>query len=162
MNYQTGQRSPDEWEEVETHYHGTISANEIDFIVTYESGHAEFTAKKIIDLTERTPTDTDPDKADEYALVYTLPGHTGGVRSLSFGPDNSLLATGGIELASGGASDGKGRGITAPNPIGQQKAIERAWKNAGLSPATASYVEGHGTSTRVHSVLDEIHNIRPN
>ena len=49
----------------------------------------------------------------------------------------------------GGSSDGKGKGITAPNPIGQKFAIERAWHNAGLSPATATYIEGHGTSTRV-------------
>ncbi len=49
----------------------------------------------------------------------------------------------------GGSSDGKGKGITAPNPIGQRLAIERAWENAGLSPATASLVEGHGTSTKV-------------
>ena len=38
----------------------------------------------------------------------------------------------------GGSSDGKGKGITAPNPIGQKLAIERAWENAGLSPATAT------------------------
>ena len=38
----------------------------------------------------------------------------------------------------GGSSDGKGKGITAPNPIGQKLAIERAWQNAGLSPATAT------------------------
>jgi acyl transferase domain-containing protein/acyl carrier protein len=49
----------------------------------------------------------------------------------------------------GGSSDGKGKGITAPNPVGQKFAIERAWQNAGLSPATATYIEGHGTSTRV-------------
>lgn len=35
----------------------------------------------------------------------------------------------------GGSSDGKGKGITAPNPIGQKLAVERAWQNAGLSPA---------------------------
>ena len=35
----------------------------------------------------------------------------------------------------GSASDGKGKGITAPNPIGQRFAVERAWQNAGLSPA---------------------------
>src|SRR5664279_4438537 len=35
----------------------------------------------------------------------------------------------------GGASDGKGKGITAPNPVGQKLAIERGWQNAGLSPA---------------------------
>jgi len=54
----------------------------------------------------------------------------------------------------GGSSDGKGKGITAPNPAGQKFAIERAWQNAGLSPATASYIEGHGTSTRVGDVVE--------
>ena len=54
----------------------------------------------------------------------------------------------------GGSSDGKGKGITAPNPIGQKLAVERAWKNADLSPATATYVEGHGTSTRVGDVVE--------
>ena len=54
----------------------------------------------------------------------------------------------------GGSSDGKGKGITAPNPIGQKLAIERAWQNAGLLPATATYIEGHGTSTRVGDVVE--------
>lgn len=54
----------------------------------------------------------------------------------------------------GGSSDGKGKGITAPNPIGQKFCIERAWQNAGLSPATATYIEGHGTSTRVGDVVE--------
>ena len=35
----------------------------------------------------------------------------------------------------GASSDGKGKGITAPNPVGQKFAIERAWKKAGMSPA---------------------------
>jgi acyl transferase domain-containing protein len=54
----------------------------------------------------------------------------------------------------GGSSDGKGKGITAPNPVGQKYAIERAWKNAGLSPATVSLMEGHGTSTKVGDVVE--------
>jgi acyl transferase domain-containing protein len=54
----------------------------------------------------------------------------------------------------GGSSDGKGKGITAPNPIGQKFCIERAWENAGLSPATATLFEGHGTSTRVGDVVE--------
>ncbi|MCG6928799.1 MAG: acyltransferase domain-containing protein, partial [Acidobacteria bacterium] len=54
----------------------------------------------------------------------------------------------------GGSSDGKGKGITAPNPIGQQLAIQRAWENAGLDPATAGLVEAHGTSTRVGDVVE--------
>ena len=54
----------------------------------------------------------------------------------------------------GGSSDGKGKGITAPNPIGQRLAIQRAWEIAGLSPGTATYIEGHGTSTRVGDVVE--------
>jgi len=54
----------------------------------------------------------------------------------------------------GGSSDGKGKGITAPNPVGQKFAIERAWLNAGLSPATATLMEGHGTSTRVGDAVE--------
>jgi acyl transferase domain-containing protein/NAD(P)-dependent dehydrogenase (short-subunit alcohol dehydrogenase family)/acyl carrier protein len=54
----------------------------------------------------------------------------------------------------GGSSDGKGKGITAPNPIGQKFAVERAWQNAGLSPDTVSLIEGHGTSTRVGDVVE--------
>ncbi len=54
----------------------------------------------------------------------------------------------------GGSSDGRGKGITAPNPIGQKLALERAWQNAGLSPATATLIEGHGTSTKVGDVVE--------
>ena len=54
----------------------------------------------------------------------------------------------------GGASDGKGKGITAPNPIGPKLAIKRGWQNAGLSPATATLMEGHGTSTRVGDLVE--------
>jgi acyl transferase domain-containing protein/NADP-dependent 3-hydroxy acid dehydrogenase YdfG len=54
----------------------------------------------------------------------------------------------------GGSSDGRGKGITAPNPIGQKFAIERAWENAGLSPATVTLIEGHGTSTAVGDVVE--------
>jgi acyl transferase domain-containing protein/NAD(P)-dependent dehydrogenase (short-subunit alcohol dehydrogenase family)/acyl carrier protein len=54
----------------------------------------------------------------------------------------------------GGSSDGRGKGITAPNPIGQKFAVERAWQNAGLSPATVGLIEGHGTSTRVGDVVE--------
>ncbi len=54
----------------------------------------------------------------------------------------------------GGSSDGKGKGITAPNPIGQKIAIERAWAHAGEDPSTVSLIEGHGTSTRVGDVVE--------
>ena len=54
----------------------------------------------------------------------------------------------------GGSSDGKGKGITAPNPVGQKLCVQRAWDNAGLSPATATLIEGHGTSTRVGDAVE--------
>ncbi len=54
----------------------------------------------------------------------------------------------------GGASDGKGKGITAPNPLGQILAIRRAWQRAGLDPSTMTLLEGHGTSTRAGDVAE--------
>ena len=53
-----------------------------------------------------------------------------------------------------GASDGKGKGITAPNPVGQRLAVGRAWNDAGRIPDSATYVEGHGTSTKVGDVVE--------
>jgi acyl transferase domain-containing protein len=53
-----------------------------------------------------------------------------------------------------GSSDGKGKGITAPNPAGQRLAMERAWRQAGVSPGTVGLLEGHGTSTRVGDVVE--------
>ncbi len=53
----------------------------------------------------------------------------------------------------GGSSDGKGKGITAPNPIGQKLCIDRAWTNAGRRPPV-TMIEGHGTSTSVGDVVE--------
>ncbi len=49
----------------------------------------------------------------------------------------------------GASSDGKGKGITAPNPAGQVKAVLRAYEDAAVDPATLGLVEAHGTSTPV-------------
>jgi acyl transferase domain-containing protein len=54
-----------------------------------------------------------------------------------------------VILGIAGSSDGKGKGITAPNPIGQQLAVKRAWEVAGEDPGTVTAIEAHGTSTRV-------------
>jgi acyl transferase domain-containing protein/acyl carrier protein len=54
-----------------------------------------------------------------------------------------------VLLGIAGSSDGKGKGITAPNPAGQRLAVARAWANAGVDLASVSCVEAHGTSTRV-------------
>ncbi len=49
----------------------------------------------------------------------------------------------------GASSDGKGKGITAPNPEGQRRALKRAYENAGVDPGTVDLFECHGTSTHV-------------
>ena len=54
-----------------------------------------------------------------------------------------------VLLGVAGSSDGRGKGITAPNPVGQRLAVERAWQVAGVDPVQATYIEAHGTSTRV-------------
>ena len=54
----------------------------------------------------------------------------------------------------GGSSDGKGKGITAPNPAGQKLCVRRAWENAGLVPSEGDLIEGHGTSTPVGDVAE--------
>jgi acyl transferase domain-containing protein len=54
----------------------------------------------------------------------------------------------------GGSSDGRGKGITAPNPIGQKLAVRRAWADAGVRPSVGDMIEGHGTSTKVGDVVE--------
>src|SRR4029079_5605214 len=47
----------------------------------------------------------------------------------------------------GSASDGRDRSLTAPRPEGQMRALDRAYADAGISPATVGLVEAHGTGT---------------
>ncbi|GBF74622.1 putative beta-ketoacyl synthase family protein [Paenibacillus sp. 598K] len=51
----------------------------------------------------------------------------------------------------GGAvnQDGASAGLTAPNSIAQQECITQAWKAAQIDPATISYMEAHGTGTKL-------------
>lgn len=46
-----------------------------------------------------------------------------------------------------GSSDGKALGMTAPRPVGQMRALERAYTKAGFSPSTLGLYEAHGTGT---------------
>lgn len=47
----------------------------------------------------------------------------------------------------GGSSDGRGRGLTAPLPAGQLRAMRRAYAQAGFAPHTVGLFEAHGTGT---------------
>ncbi len=45
--------------------------------------------------------------------------------------------------------DGASVGITAPNAAAQEAVILKAWENAGIDPEQVSYIEAHGTATRL-------------
>ncbi|MER5400346.1 SDR family NAD(P)-dependent oxidoreductase [Streptomyces sp. NPDC002599] len=55
----------------------------------------------------------------------------------------------GVIKGLGSSSDGRSLGLTAPRPEGQRSALERAYRNAGVSPAGVGLVEAHGTGTVV-------------
>ena len=54
-----------------------------------------------------------------------------------------------VVKAIAGSSDGRSLGLTAPRPEGQRRALERAYRMAGISPAQVGLVEAHGTGTVV-------------
>lgn len=47
----------------------------------------------------------------------------------------------------GGSSDGRALGLTAPRKEGQKRALERAYRQAGIAPEHVELVEAHGTGT---------------
>lgn len=49
----------------------------------------------------------------------------------------------------GGASDGRGRSLLAPDPDGQARAMRRAYEDARVDPAELRFVECHATGTPV-------------
>lgn len=50
--------------------------------------------------------------------------------------------------------DGKTNGYTVPNPVAQTAAIRRAVRQAGVDPAAISYLEAHGTGTRLGDAIE--------
>lgn len=55
----------------------------------------------------------------------------------------------GVILSIGSSSDGRGKGITAPNAAGQERALRACLESGGIDPRTIGLVEAHGTSTAV-------------
>ncbi len=51
--------------------------------------------------------------------------------------------------AIGASSDGRAKGLTAPDVEGQIRAFEKTYQQVPFSPATVSLIEGHGTGTWV-------------
>jgi len=54
----------------------------------------------------------------------------------------------------GTSSDGKTSGIYAPHAPGQLRALNAAYKEAGISPDTMELIEAHGTGTRVGDKIE--------
>ena len=53
----------------------------------------------------------------------------------------------GVIRGSGWSNDGKGKFVLSPNPVGQKRAYERAYEEAGLHPSEVNYLECHATGT---------------
>jgi acyl transferase domain-containing protein len=53
----------------------------------------------------------------------------------------------GVIRGIGWSNDGKGRFVLSPNPVGQQKAYQRAHQEANLDPSEVDYLECHATGT---------------
>jgi malonyl CoA-acyl carrier protein transacylase len=49
----------------------------------------------------------------------------------------------------GASSDGRDKAIATPRPIGQIRALDRAYTKAGVPPSTVGLIEAHGTGTAV-------------
>src|SRR3989339_1637202 len=50
--------------------------------------------------------------------------------------------------------DGTGVGLTAPNAAAQAEVIEAAWQDASVDPKTISYIEAHGTGTKLGDPIE--------
>ncbi|GFN33012.1 SDR family NAD(P)-dependent oxidoreductase [Paenibacillus xylaniclasticus] len=50
--------------------------------------------------------------------------------------------------------DGASAGITAPNAAAQEKVIAQAWENAAINPSTITYIETHGTATKLGDPIE--------
>lgn len=50
--------------------------------------------------------------------------------------------------------DGASVGLTAPNPTAQSEVIVSAWESAAINPETISYIEAHGTGTKLGDPIE--------
>ncbi|NQX46102.1 hypothetical protein HQN87_12235 [Paenibacillus tritici] len=50
--------------------------------------------------------------------------------------------------------DGNSIGLTAPNGASQKEVLQKAWKNAGIYPPNLTYIEAHGTGTKLGDPIE--------
>ena len=84
--------------------------------------------------------------AGEGAGAFVLKRHSDAVRD----GDHIYAVISGVGLS----NDGKGKFLLQPNPKGQILAFERAYRNAGIDPASIDYVECHATGTPVGDITE--------
>ncbi len=91
-------------------YIGTIKDDEIQFMAQDQTRHYNFVADRVIDRTKvsqnEVKTNEGTGTASKYIFRYKLPGHKGGVNSLSFSPLEERELIGMQRLMSGGLRDG--------------------------------------------------------
>ncbi|MBC7572665.1 MAG: amino acid adenylation domain-containing protein [Spirosoma sp.] len=60
-----------------------------------------------------------------------------------------------VILGSAANQDGaRSNGLTAPSPAAQTEVITKAWKRAAVDPATITYIEAHGTGTKLGDPIE--------
>lgn len=50
--------------------------------------------------------------------------------------------------------DGNSLGLTTPNPIAQEEVIIKAWEDSHINPESISYIESHGTGTKLGDPIE--------
>lgn len=50
--------------------------------------------------------------------------------------------------------DGRSNGIASPNALAQKNVLIKAWKSAGIDPERISYIEAHGTGTKIGDPIE--------
>ncbi|MGG4266742.1 amino acid adenylation domain-containing protein [Peribacillus simplex] len=67
--------------------------------------------------------------------------------------DNDSIYT--VIKGSGVVQDGaRSNGITSPSPDAQAETLLSAWRDAGIDPTTVSYIEAHGTGTKIGDPIE--------
>ena len=60
----------------------------------------------------------------------------------------------GVILSSAVNQDGLSNGLAAPNPEAQEAVLREAYQKVGINPADVSYIEAHGTGTKVGDPIE--------
>lgn len=98
------------------------------------------------------------DRAKTFDRSSDGTGSGEGVAVILLKPLNRALTDGDHILAviKGSAlnQDGSSIGITAPNAIAQAEVIKQAWSDAQIDPETISYIEAHGTGTKLGDPIE--------